>query len=108
MKQKRITKTRILKLFNEMLDRLEIDWVGVKIEKSRFRGCDYEGGAWVWRVEIKRKNGEETIRPFYLYCHLPWREFQGVIDGTHMMSLYDSARNGLKLLNNYEIWYIKK
>jgi hypothetical protein len=41
----RVTKKLLVTQINELLQRMETDFVVISIQRSRFRGHEYEGGA---------------------------------------------------------------
>ncbi len=105
---KRVTKTRLKNMVNEALVRLETGFTCLSIEKSRFRGQDYEGGAYHWRAMLQYKDVVEPIIKPYIMCFLPFDEFQGCVDGTHILTLKVQSRATGHSIHDYEIWPQKK
>ena len=87
----RVTKKLLVKLVNELLVKVEMHFECISIEKSRFRGQDYEGGAYVWYAQLKHGNDEPDSR-CRIYCYISFSELETYLNNGKNLKLNNNSR----------------
>lgn len=65
----RVTKKKLIVDVNAALKRIELDrWECIRIERSRFREDDYQGGAYFWKAIISDSKMERDDSEILSFC----------------------------------------
>lgn len=102
----RVTKKLLIKLVNEVFDRVELPYYVVSIERSRFTSNQYEGGAWSWCCILDYKDPDQSFHhPFRMYCYIPFYEIEHALTHGKELCLWKGPGKTGGYLADYEITY---
>ena len=100
----RCTKKLLMKLVDEKLKELEIPFTVQSIERSRFRGHEYEAGAWFWKAYLKSTDTSIDYKYDAILSFIPFYEIEKVINNGGGLKIINNSRySGVSGLEDLEI-----